>query len=67
MFSCFRSNSPVSAFSEMHERHPKSSDAMETTPPPPIFILILVQGTIILKRVKFHEDDMRKSDSDVTL
>ena len=45
----------------MHEKHQKASDAMETRPgtPPSNFNSILVQGIVILKHVKFHENHMR--------
>ena len=54
-------------FSEVYEKHPQRFDTIETRPVTPIFISILVKDTIILKHVKFYEDDMRESDSNVSL
>ena len=45
----------------------KSYDAMETSPVTPPPLKNPQKNTFILKRVKFHEDDMRESNSDVTL
>ena len=54
----------------MHEKHPKSSDTMDTRPVTSHFYFYSIFSPriqfTILKHVGLHEDDMQESDSSVT-